>query len=117
SRSSRFHPLTRYDRTWRYTADTPPIYAVGVMKPQHALLDALWRGQTDRRAFLIGGAAVIGAGALSRIQARPRWDASPFSLGVASGDPSEDGVVLWTRLAPDPLNGGGMAPAPVEVTW
>ncbi len=27
----------------------------------------------------------------------------PFTLGVASGDPQPDGVVLWTRLAPDPL--------------
>ena len=27
----------------------------------------------------------------------------PFTLGVASGDPRPDGVVLWTRLAPDPL--------------
>ena len=82
-----------------------------------ALLDTFWRGQTDRRAFLIGGVAVIGAGLLSRVQARPRWDASPFSLGVASGDPSDDGIVLWTRLAPDPLNGGGMLPEPVEVRW
>ena len=82
-----------------------------------SVLDALWRGQTDRRAFLIGGLAIVGAGALSRVQARPRWDASPFSLGVASGDPSPDGVVLWTRLAPDPLNGGGMPPAPVTVRW
>ncbi len=40
----------------------------------------------------------------------------PFSLGVASGDPLADSVVLWTRLAPDPLN-GGMAPEPVEVAW
>src|ERR1700752_2169323 len=32
----------------------------------------------------------------------------PFTLGVASGDPEPDGVVLWTRLAPDPLAGGGM---------
>jgi alkaline phosphatase D len=87
------------------------------MKRQVGLLDALWRGQTDRRAFLIGGVAIVGASALSRVQARPRWDASPFSLGVASGDPSEDGVVLWTRLAPDPLNGGGMPSAPVEVRW
>ena len=82
-----------------------------------ALLDALWRGQTDRRAFLIGGVAVLGAGLLSRVQARPRWDASPFSLGVASGDPADDGFVLWTRLAPDPLNGGGMPPQSVEVRW
>ena len=33
---------------------------------------------------------------------------NPFTLGVASGSPKDDSVVLWTRLAPDPLNGGGM---------
>lgn len=37
-----------------------------------------------------------------------------FALGVASGDPAPDSVVLWTRIAPDPLNGGGI-PAAVEV--
>ena len=31
----------------------------------------------------------------------------PFSLGVASGDPSPDGFVLWTKLAPKPLERGG----------
>lgn len=41
----------------------------------------------------------------------------PFTLGVASGDPLSDGVVLWTRLAPDPLNGGGMPMKPVTVIW
>src|SRR5262245_60557095 len=41
----------------------------------------------------------------------------PFTLGVASGDPLPDGVVLWTRLAPDPLSGGGMSAEPVEVRW
>jgi alkaline phosphatase D len=33
---------------------------------------------------------------------------NPFTLGVASGNPRDDSVVLWTRLAPDPLRGGGM---------
>jgi len=45
----------------------------------------------------------------------------PFKLGVASGDPFYEGgaagVVLWTRLAPDPLNGGGMPRRDVEVRW
>jgi alkaline phosphatase D len=41
----------------------------------------------------------------------------PFKLGIASGDPAPDGVVLWTRLAPDPLNGGGMPPEDVRVRW
>ena len=44
--------------------------------------------------------------------------AYPFTLGVASGDPLPDWVVLWTRLAPDPLDpGGGMPHTPVEVAW
>lgn len=48
---------------------------------------------------------------------RPRFQSNPFSLGVASGDPTPDGVVLWTRLAPDPLNDGGMPADAVEVRW
>ncbi len=43
--------------------------------------------------------------------------ADPFTLGVASGDPDAGSVVLWTRLAPDPLNGGGMPSDDVTVTW
>jgi alkaline phosphatase D len=44
----------------------------------------------------------------------------PFTLGVASGDPTSDGVVLWTRLAPEPLAAdgmGGMSATPVPVRW
>jgi alkaline phosphatase D len=39
----------------------------------------------------------------------PRWEAPPsvFSQGVASGDPGSDRVILWTRLAADPLASGG----------
>jgi alkaline phosphatase D len=40
-----------------------------------------------------------------------------FTLGVASGDPTATSVVLWTRLAPDPLNGGGMGSAHARVNW
>jgi alkaline phosphatase D len=42
---------------------------------------------------------------------------NPFTLGVSSGDPAPDGALLWTRLAPDPLNGGGMPRERVEVEW
>lgn len=45
------------------------------------------------------------------------FSTSPFTLGVASGDPWADSVVLWTRLALDPTNGGGMPAGPVEVSW
>ena len=52
----------------------------------------------------------------SRQDRGPSFSADPFALGVASGDPSLDGFVLWTRLAPDPLNGGGMG-GDVGVRW
>ena len=43
---------------------------------------------------------------------------NPFTLGVASGDPLPDGFVLWTRLAPDPLRGGGMdGQQDIAVDW
>ncbi|MEU2038824.1 alkaline phosphatase D family protein [Nocardia niwae] len=74
------------------------------------------------RAGAAGSAAVL-AGAAAASSARfpaPRRLGDPFSLGIASGDPAPDGVVLWTRLAPDPLapDGlGGMPVAPVTVDY
>ncbi len=56
------------------------------------------------------------AAGCSRQDRGPSFSADPFTLGVASGDPSPDGFVLWTRLAPDPLNGGGIADD-VAVRW
>ena len=41
----------------------------------------------------------------------------PFTLGVASGDPTDQSVILWTRLAVDSLNGGGMPAQDIEVLW
>jgi alkaline phosphatase D len=44
----------------------------------------------------------------------------PFTLGVASGEPLPDGVILWTRLAPDPLHPtrpGGMPNQVMPVKW
>jgi len=46
----------------------------------------------------------------------------PFTLGVASGEPLPDGVIIWTRLAPDPLSRtpdrpGGMPDESVLVRW
>ncbi|WP_240497994.1 alkaline phosphatase D family protein [Williamsia sp. 1135] len=41
-----------------------------------------------------------------------------FTLGVASGDPLPDAVVLWTRLASAPLAPhGGMTDIPIPVEW
>jgi alkaline phosphatase D len=76
----------------------------------------------NRRRFLIGAGALSGLALTGRLHSQaqtkaPGFTADPFSLGVASGDPMPDGMVLWTRLAPDPINGGGMPPEPVTVKW
>ena len=79
-------------------------------------------GSVNRRSFLVAttslaAAAVWASRALGAVQTNPVFSDDPFALGVASGDPAPDGVVLWTRLAPKPLEGGGMPPEPVEVAW
>jgi alkaline phosphatase D len=53
-----------------------------------------------------------------RVIRRARFADDPFLLGVASGDPTPTGAVIWTRLAPRPLEpGAGMAGQRVVVTW
>ncbi len=41
----------------------------------------------------------------------------PFMLGVASGDPLPDSVVLWTRLVRDPFDAASMGEVAVPVAW
>jgi alkaline phosphatase D len=53
-----------------------------------------------------------------RVTGRPHFADDPFQLGVASGDPRPTGGVLWTRLAPKPLEpGGGMNGVRTMVNW
>jgi alkaline phosphatase D len=53
-----------------------------------------------------------------RVTSRPHFADDPFSLGVASGDPTATGGVLWTRLAPRPFEpDGGMNGLRVTVDW
>jgi alkaline phosphatase D len=75
---------------------------------------------TRRRA--LASIASLGAAsgfASTRLHAAEwRSPDSPFTLGVASGFPTDRSVVLWTRLAPEPLApGGGMSPRDIEVQW
>ncbi|HYF18480.1 MAG TPA: alkaline phosphatase D family protein [Ramlibacter sp.] len=57
--------------------------------------------RTDRRQLLRLAAAVAGASWWPRsAAAQPRIGFDPFGLGVASGSPAPDSVVLWTRLVP-----------------
>ncbi len=84
-------------------------------------------GEIDRRTFVkLGGAGaaalIFGYGPFTdKVWSQPRFSAYPFKLGVASGDPGPNGVVLWTRLAPDPLADNGFGGMPrnraVEVRW
>ncbi|CAN5370287.1 alkaline phosphatase [soil metagenome] len=70
----------------------------------------------NRRALIGGLAAGVAAPAVVRAQAL--FQQTPFQLGVASGDPSPDGFVIWTRLAPRPLElHSGMPMTTVPVQW
>ena len=69
----------------------------------------------ERRLFL----SCLGSGAAAAMTGRLAAQTirhDPFVLGVASGSPSTDGVVLWTRLMA--LPGGEPLPVvPIEVRW
>ena len=71
----------------------------------------------SRRRLLFAAAGLAATVPFARLLAQPRFERNPFTLGIASGYPAPDGAVLWTRLAPDPLAGGGMPGAAVEVAW
>ena len=85
--------------------------------------------QTSRRSILSAGlAGGVSAAALAPLapalvpaSAAPTLDrrptarplrVDPFTLGVASGDPEPDGFVIWTRLAPSPLDDDGLGGMP-----
>src|SRR5215470_541348 len=77
------------------------------------------RRTVTRRALLAGSAAAVAA---VRVRGARAFAGDPFALGVASGNPGPDSVILWTRLAPEPLapdpdRPGGMPPEAVAVRW
>ncbi|CAN5521092.1 alkaline phosphatase D family protein [soil metagenome] len=79
-------------------------------------------GGLSRRLFLAWGASLASLPLLgtqaSANNRRVSFKNNPFSLGIASGDPLPTGVVLWTRLAPSPLEpSGGMPADTVDVKW
>ncbi len=80
-------------------------------------------GSMDRRRFLQFTGALAGAAAFCQLRgdlahAAPSLRGYPFTLGVASGDPTSRGAVLWTRLAPDPFEpDGGVPHRRLPVAW
>jgi alkaline phosphatase D len=76
--------------------------------------------ELNRRTFVLGGLAAAGAITLGVGSASAAVTPYPFTLGVASGEPAPDSVVLWTRLAASPTDAdgqGGMADRDVAVDW
>jgi alkaline phosphatase D len=76
----------------------------------------------ERRKFLSMMAALttipnVAHLSAPRVFGRARFADNPFKLGVASGDPEPDGVVIWTRLSPTPLDGPTLNPEPYKVDW
>lgn len=71
-----------------------------------------------RRTVLVGGAAAATGTLAPRPASADTGTARsgrlryPFQLGVASGDPTPDGAVLWTRLAPSPVDDDGLGGMP-----
>jgi len=78
-----------------------------------------------KAGLVTGTAAVAATGSAGLLDTRATAAAAPlpsdpFTLGVASGEPLPDGFVIWTRLAPSPLDPdglGGMPSRNVEVLW
>ena len=91
--------------------------------PSADRFDLLAAAGTRRRFLTVSGAAAglamtswLADPFLARASVPSGPD--PFTLGVASGDPLPDAVVLWTRLAPEPLDpSGGMAAKKFPVRW
>ena len=79
----------------------------------------------DRRHLLAAFPMLWMAARAGALPAEPRnlidapgFLTTPFTLGVASGDPDADGFVAWTRIVPEPAQpDGGMVAAPVRVGW
>jgi alkaline phosphatase D len=79
----------------------------------------------NRRTFMqrTGGvslAAVLGlsTSASAMVDDDGNFESDPYTLGIASGDPLPDSVIIWTRLAPNPLEADGAMPSETfSVEW
>ena len=78
--------------------------------------DAPAAATTTRRALLVaasgGAAGLLLAGCAPQIGRSRAQGPDPFTLGIASGYPTPEGFVLWTRLAPEAP--GLVATVPVQ---
>ncbi|MEO8304924.1 MAG: alkaline phosphatase D family protein [Betaproteobacteria bacterium] len=72
----------------------------------------------DRRRILeLALASAAGCWVPGSARGQPRFTTNPFALGVASGSPTHDSVVLWTRLVSEGLFGSDLGREPITVRW
>ncbi len=73
----------------------------------------------NRRGFVLRTLLGLGSAPLiAPLASDFRFSANPFTLGIASGDVTDNSAVLWTRLAPEPLQpDGGIGLSSVPVQW
>jgi len=73
------------------------------------------------RRSLLKSATLVALGypfrRLGAFEATPQFTSDPFAAGIASGDPSSRGVVLWTRLMPDANRERDWQRESVPVEW
>ena len=76
---------------------------------------------TERRNWLKTAAALATASGLAGLPrmgfAKINLAANPFTLGVASGSPTHNGMVLWTRLFARNLMGSVIPAQDIPVQW
>lgn len=86
------------------------------MRPvRRRLLLASGAGGMLAAARAVPATGAIASTASTAATASPTSPAFPFTLGVASGYPTPQGVVLWTRLLTDPP--ADLPAGPIPVDW
>ena len=77
-------------------------------------MSRITRRTFNRLAAAAGALTILPFGSAG---AQVRFGSPPFQLGVACGDPSADGFVIWTRLAPEPFDPTVLGQTIFEVSW
>jgi alkaline phosphatase D len=74
-----------------------------------------------RRLFGVGTLLALGpsaglpASTQSKTLLTPR--SMPFTLGIASGEPRRDGLLIWTRILPPEFDQDNLPNSDVELSW
>jgi alkaline phosphatase D len=82
-------------------------------------MDSIMSGLQKTRRELIKALALatIAIPLSNSVWAQKKFDKNPFILGVASGSPTDQSIVLWTRLVDEGVFGSNLPNEPIEVKW